>query len=53
MKTVNARDLQKKNKECVDISQQDQLVITRRGKPGAVISGGVGAIGGLVSCSPP
>jgi hypothetical protein len=33
MKTVNARDLQKKIKECVDMSQQDQLVITRRGKP--------------------
>jgi prevent-host-death family protein len=39
MKTVNARDLQKKIKECVDMSQQDHLVITRRGKPAAVMVG--------------
>jgi hypothetical protein len=39
MKTVNARDLQKKIKECVDMSQQDQLVITRRDKPAAVMVG--------------
>ena len=39
MKTVNARDLQKKIKECVDMSQQDQLVITRRGKLAAVMVG--------------
>ena len=37
MKTVNARDLQKKIKECVDMSQQDQVVITRRGKPAAIL----------------
>ena len=39
MKTVNARDIQKKIKECVDMSQQDQVVITRRGKPAAVMVG--------------
>ncbi|MGH7796285.1 MAG: type II toxin-antitoxin system Phd/YefM family antitoxin [Candidatus Binatia bacterium] len=39
MKTVNARDLQKKIKQCVDTSQQDQVVITRRGKPAAVMIG--------------
>jgi prevent-host-death family protein len=39
MKTVNDRDLQKKVKECVDMSQQDQVVITRRGKPAAVMVG--------------
>ena len=39
MKTVNARDLQKKIKECVDMSQQDQVVITRHGKPAAVMVG--------------
>jgi prevent-host-death family protein len=39
MKAVNARDLQKKIKECVDMSQQDQVVITRRGKPAAVMVG--------------
>lgn len=39
MKAVNARDLQKKVKECVDMSQKDQVVITRRGKPAAVMVG--------------
>ena len=39
MKTVNARDLQKRIKECVDISQRDKVVITRRGKPAAVMVG--------------
>jgi prevent-host-death family protein len=39
MKAVNARDLQKKIKECVDMSQQEQVVITRRGKPAAVMVG--------------
>ena len=39
MKAVNARDLQKKIKECVDLSQQDQVVITRRGRPAAVMVG--------------
>ena len=39
MKTVNARDLQKKIKQCVDLSQQDRVVITRRGKPAAVMMG--------------
>jgi prevent-host-death family protein len=39
MKAVNARDLQKKIKECVDMAQQDQVVITRRGKPAAVMVG--------------
>jgi prevent-host-death family protein len=39
MKTVNAHDLQKKVKECVDLSQRDRVVITRRGKPAAVMVG--------------
>ncbi len=39
MKTVTARDLQKKVKECMDISQEDQVVITRHGKPVAVLVG--------------
>ena len=39
MKAVDARDLQKEIKECVDMSQQDQVVITRRGKPAAVMVG--------------
>jgi prevent-host-death family protein len=39
MKTVTARDLQKKVKECVDWSQEDRIVITRHGKPAAVMIG--------------
>jgi len=39
MKTVTVRDLQKKVKECVDLSQDDQVVITRHGKPAAVLVG--------------
>ncbi len=39
MKTVTARDLQKKVKECMDISQEDQVIITRHGKPAAVLVG--------------
>ena len=39
MKTVNARDLQKRIKECVDMSQRGQVVVTRRGKPAAVLVG--------------
>ncbi len=37
MKTVTARDEQKKVKECVDWSQEDRIVITRHGKPAAVM----------------
>ncbi len=39
MKTVTARDLQKKVKECMDKSQEDQVVITRHGKQAAVLVG--------------
>ena len=39
MKTVTVRDLQKKVKECVDEAQQDRVVITRHGKPAAVLVG--------------
>jgi len=39
MKTVTIRDLQKKVKDCVDEAQQEHLVITRRGKPTAVLVG--------------
>jgi PHD/YefM family antitoxin component YafN of YafNO toxin-antitoxin module len=39
MKTVNARDLQKRIKQCVNMSQQDQVVIMRRGKPAAILLG--------------
>jgi prevent-host-death family protein len=39
MKTVTVRDLQKRVKECVDGAQEDRLVITRHGKPAAVMVG--------------
>ena len=39
MKTVSVRDLQKSVKECVDESQQDRVVITRHGRPAAVLVG--------------
>lgn len=39
MKTVTVRDLQKKIKECLDEAQGDRMVITRRGKPAAVLVG--------------
>ena len=39
MKTVTVRDLQKRVKECVDDAQEDRVVITRHGKPAAVLVG--------------
>ncbi len=39
MKTVTVRDLQKNVKACVDDAQDDRVVITRRGKPAAVLLG--------------
>ena len=39
MKTVTVRDLQKKIKDCVDEAQKDRVVITRHGKPAAVLVG--------------
>ncbi len=39
MKAVAVRELQKSLKEYIDDSQSDRVVITRRGKPAAVIVG--------------
>ena len=39
MKTINVRDLQKKLRECVDTSQKERVVITRHGRPAAVMIG--------------
>ena len=39
MKTIPVRDLQKKINECVDQAQIDRVVITRHGKPAAVLVG--------------
>ncbi len=43
MKTVSVRLLQKSVKECVDNSQKDRVIITRHGKPAAVLLGVEGA----------
>lgn len=43
MKTISVRDLQKKVRECVEAAQKDRVVITRRGKPAAVLVGVEGA----------
>lgn len=39
MKTIAVRELQKKIKPCLDEAQEDRVVITRRGKPAAVLIG--------------
>jgi prevent-host-death family protein len=39
MKTISVRDLQKNIKEAVDSAQGDRVVVTRRGKPAAVLLG--------------
>lgn len=39
MRTVTARDLQKKIRQCVDMAQHERIVVTRRGQPAAVIVG--------------
>ena len=39
MKTVTVRDFQKKVKKCVDNAQEDRVVITRHGRPAAVLVG--------------
>lgn len=39
MKTVTVRELQKKIRACVDAAQRDRIVITRHGRPAAVVIG--------------
>ena len=39
MKTVNVRTLQRKVRKSVKASQKDSVVVTRNGKPAAVIIG--------------
>lgn len=39
MKTVPVRELQKCIKECVDHAQKDCVIITRHGRPAAVLVG--------------
>lgn len=39
MKTISVRDLQKKIRESVDQAQKDRVVVTRNGKPAALLIG--------------
>ena len=39
MKTISVRDLQKRVKKSVEESQKDRVVITKHGKPAAVLVG--------------
>jgi prevent-host-death family protein len=39
VKTVNVRDLQKKIRECLDAAQTERVVITRHGRPAAIMVG--------------
>ena len=39
VKTVTVRDLQKRVKACVDDAQRDRVIVTRPGKPAAVLVG--------------
>lgn len=39
MKTISVRDLQKRIRESVDAAQEDRVVVTRNGKPAALLIG--------------
>lgn len=39
MKAISVRDLQKKIRESVDAAQKDRVVVTRNGKPAALLIG--------------
>jgi prevent-host-death family protein len=39
MKTVSVRDLQKQVKQCLEDAQEDRVVVTRHGRPAAVLVG--------------
>lgn len=39
MKTVNVRNLQKRIAECVDLAQKERVVVTRNGRPAAILIG--------------
>lgn len=39
MKTINVRDLQKKIREVVEASQKERVVVTRHGRPMAIVVG--------------
>ncbi|MBN1671374.1 MAG: type II toxin-antitoxin system prevent-host-death family antitoxin [Kiritimatiellae bacterium] len=39
MKTIGVRDLQRRIKECVEVSQTEGVVITRNGHPASLVIG--------------
>lgn len=39
MKTVSVRDLQKSIRECMEMAQAERVVVTKRGRPAAVVIG--------------
>ena len=39
MKTISVRDLQRKIRQCVEIAQKERVVITRNGRPAAIVLG--------------
>jgi prevent-host-death family protein len=39
MKTVTVRDFQKKIGRCVDLAQTERVVVTRNGRPAAILIG--------------
>jgi prevent-host-death family protein len=39
MKTMSVRELQKRVRECVDVAQGERVVVTRHGRPAAVLIG--------------
>ncbi len=39
MRTINVRDLQKKVRQWISASQKDYVVVTRHGKPVAMVTG--------------
>ncbi len=43
MKTISVRELQKRVRDCVNVSQRDRIVVTRHGTPTALIIGVEGA----------
>lgn len=39
MKTINVRNLQQKIRRCMNIAQKERLVVTKRGRPLALVMG--------------
>lgn len=39
MKTINVRDLQQKIRKCLEVAQKERVVVTRHGKPVALVTG--------------